>query len=543
MAEETADEEFERLMEHSPGDYQALCRLGFDRQQAGLLDEARRCYEAAQKSAPPSPELAHNLGMVYWRLGDPRKARDCLERALALRPDALPTLDALARIRQEGADLDGAISCYERALSIDPHHHRAFAGMGQAFAEAGWEEDAIRAFETALAIEPDQLEASNGLGILYLRQGRFDLAKARFDHVLARCPDDTGVRRNQAMLLGAQGRFGEEEAVYREILARDPHDAEAHFGLASVLLLTGRLPEGWREYEWRFAPRPSGEAVRSPPDGLPRWSGEAVARQSSGLVIYAEQGFGDAIQFCRFAPLAAERFGRVCLHTRRPLLGLFERSFGALCEVVAELPDERGYTHHCPLMSLPLALGTTMETIPAAVPYLRPDAEKCRRWREALAGESRLKTGVVWTTGKHRQHRKSFELCPSLLAPLLTGVDVCWVSLNKEAPEPARAAVPRQAGVIDWAGELNDFDDTAALVMALDLVISVDTAVAHLAGALGKPVWLLNRAGSEWRWLLERSDSPWYPSMRIFRQRRRREWEPVLRDVAEALRSTIQGAA
>jgi hypothetical protein len=347
------------------------------------------------------------------------------------------------------------------------------------------------------------------------------------------------------MVLGALGRCDEEEAEYRKILARDPADADAHFGLACVLLLTGSFPEGWREYEWRFASR-IGEAVRRPASGLPRWTGEAVARESSGLIIYAEQGFGDGIQFSRFAPLAAERFGRVRLRARKPLLRLFERSFGALAEVVAEDRNERdesGFTHHCPLLSLPLALGATLETIPAKVPYLRPDADKCRRWRERMvdeAGEKRLRIGVVCATGKRGMHKRSFDLSPSLLEPVLSGIDACWVSLDKEPLDPAQAEALQSAGVIDWSGELDDFDDTAALIESLDLVISVDTATAHLAGALAKPVWLLNRAESEWRWLLGRDDSPWYPTMRIFRQRQSRQWEPVLRDVAEALRLEIQ---
>jgi tetratricopeptide (TPR) repeat protein len=527
--------------------YLLLCQRGLESQQAGRLDEARKCYEAALRIAPPSPELSHNLGMVCRQLGDLPKARESLERALALRPDALPTLDELAQVCQESGDLDAALTCYEKALRIDPRHSRAFAGMGIAFTDAGWEDDAVRAFETALAIEPDQLEATNGLGILYKRQGRFDLALARFDHALALSPDDTGLQRNRAMILGALGRFDEEEAVYREILARDPTDADAHFGLACVLLLTGRLPEGWREYEWRFVSRQSGEAIRRPASGLPRWAGEAVARESSGLVIYAEQGFGDGIQFSRFVPLVAERFGRVRLHTRKPLLRLFERSFGALAEVVAEdrnKRDESGFTHHCPLLSLPLALGTTLETIPASSPYLRADAEKSRRWRERLASKElkgRLKIGVAWATGKRGVHKRSFELGLSLLEPMWSGIDACWVSLNKEPLDPSQAAVLQRADVVDWSGELDDFDDTAALIEALDLVISVDTATAHLAGALARPVWLLNRAESEWRWLLGRDDSPWYPTMRIFRQRQSRQWEPVLQDVAEALRAMIGG--
>jgi hypothetical protein len=233
----------------------------------------------------------------------------------------------------------------------------------------------------------------------------------------------------------------------------------------------------------------------------------------------------------------AERFGRVRLQTRKPLLRLFERSFGGLVEVVTETPDERGYTHHCPLLSLPLAFGTTLATIPASVPYLRADAEKVRHWRARLANESRPGIGVVWSTGKHRRNKKSFELDPSLLEPLFSDIDACWVSLDKETPDPAQAATRQRVGVEDWSDELHDFDDTAALIEALDLVISVDTATAHLAGALGKPVWLLNRAESDWRWLTDRTDSPWYPTMRVFRQRQSRQWEPVLREVAEALRT------
>lgn len=540
MPEGTFCEALRQLLARAPGDYAALCQLGLQMQQQGRLQEARQCYEAALRVAPPSHELSHNLGTVCRLLGDLPGAREHLERARALRPDALRTLDELALVCQESGDLSAALTCYEQELRIDPRHHRAFAGMGLAFADAGWEEDAIRSFETALAIEPNQIEATNGLGILYKRQGRLDLAMAQFDRALALNPGDNGLLRNRAMVLGALGRFDEEVAAYRQILARDPDDADAHFGLACVLLLTGQLPEGWREYEWRFASRQAGESIKAPVTGLLRWSGEFVGPES-GLVIYAEQGFGDGIQFSRFVPLAAKRFGRVRLQTRKPLLRLCQRSFGAFAEVVADVPDERGLTHHCPLLSLPLAFGTALDSLPAKVPYLRTDEEKCRRWHEWLADEARLKIGVAWATGKRGKHKRSFELSPALLEPLLTGIDARWVSLNKEPLDAAQLAVLKNAGVTDWSDELSDFDDTAALIEALDLVISVDTATAHLAGALGKPVWLLNRAESEWRWLLERTDSPWYPTMRIFRQRQSRQWEPVVQDVAAALRAMIGG--
>ncbi|GHU06704.1 hypothetical protein FACS1894158_13980 [Betaproteobacteria bacterium] len=455
-------------------------------------------------------------------------------------PDDLAALDEQARVCQKSGDLNAALACYEKALRIDPRHHRAFSGMGMAFANAGWEEDAIRAFETALAIEPDQLEAINGLGIQYKRQGRFDRAMAQFDHALALCPDDgeqrRGLQRNRAMVLGALGRLDEEEAVYRKILARDPADADAHSGLASLLLLTGRLPEGWREYEWRFAT--TGGAVRRPASGLPRWSGETVARESSGLIIYTEQGFGDALQFSRFVPPVAERFGRVRLYTRKPLWRLFEHSFGALAEVVAEdmnAKDESGFTHHCPLLSLPLALGTTLESIPADVPYIAAPPGLTEKWSARLKPLPGRKVGVVWAGGEIYGFDRLRTVRLKQLESLLGIGGISWVSLQKGNSASQIAEEGLSDSMLNVMDELDDFADTAALIEALDLVISVDTATAHLAGALAKPVWLLNRAGSEWRWLLGRNDSPWYPTMRIFRQQQSRQWEPVVREVAEAL--------
>ena len=537
--------ELQELLAHTPEEYRALCRLGLEKQQSDRLEDARRCYAAALLVAPPSHELAHNLGVVCRRLGDLSEARVHLEQALRLSPESLATLDELALVFQESGDINGALACYEKCLHIDPRHARAFAGMGMAFADAGWEDDAIRSFETALSIAPDHPEAANGLGILFKRQGRYDEAMLQFERALALSPDDSGVKRNRAMVLGALGRVSEEEACYREILAADPEDADAHFNLACVLLLTGRLPEGWREYEWRFASRQSGESVKPPLTRLPRWSGGEVDFSTSGLIIHAEQGFGDNIQFSRFVPLAAERFAKVRLQTRKPLLALLQRSFAGIAQVdvAAEVPDEQGYTHHCPLMSLPLALSTTLDSLPAKTPYLHADAVKAARWQEHLSGEPRLKVGLVWATGKRGMHKRSFELTPQLLMPLLASVDARWISLNKEPLDAAQSALLAECKVSDWTAELLDFDDTAALVEALDLVISVDTATAHLAGALGKPVWLLTRAESEWRWLLQREDSPWYPTMRLFRQQRSRQWEPVLAAVAQALRiETGRGA-
>lgn len=526
------------LLAGRENDYRALCELALENQRSGHFEVARRCYEAAERRAPPSPELAHNLGLVCRQLGDVDAARACFERASVLNPNLLPPLDELALLHQESGNVSAALTCYEKALRIDPHHARAFVGMGMAFSDAGWEEDAVRSFLSALEIDPahPEPEALNGLAVIYKRQGRYEDAIALLERALALCPDNEALQCNIAMVFGAQGESAREEAIYRQLLARNAENAGAHFGLASVLLLTGQLAEGWREYEWRFVSRQSGEAVRRPPSRLPRWNGEAVERTSSGLIVYAEQGFGDNLQFVRLVHQVAARFGRVRLQTRRPLLELFRANFQGIAEVVAECNDEAGFTHHCPLLSVPLALGLTLETIPAEIPYLRSDAVKCAQWRQRLAGESRPKVGIVWATGKRGMHKRSFELSPELLEPLLADRRVCWVNLNKVTFDPALSERLAAQGLLDWSGELADFSDTAALVDGLDLVISVDTAVAHLAGALGRPVWLLNRVESDWRWLKAREDSPWYPTMRIFRQQQSRQWSPVVQAVAIALK-------
>lgn len=530
------------LIASRPDDYRALCEYGLASQRRGDLPVARQSYEAAERIAPPSRELSHNLGLVCRRLGDIDAARACFERALAIDPDSFATLEEMARLCQDSGDMAGALQCYERLLGADPRHARSYAGMEMAFSDAGWEEDAARSFEHALSIDPDNLEALNGLAVIFKRQGYYPEAIALFERALTQSPGEPGLLCNLAMSLGSCGQLAAEEAIYRRILDRDPQDVRAHFGLACVLLVTGRLAEGWREYEWRFVAGEDEGAVRPPPSGLPRWSGEPVAKDAAGLVIYAEQGFGDNIQFCRFIPLVAARFGRVRLQTRKPLLRLFQRTFGDLAEVLAEVPDESGFTHHCPVMSLPLALGTTLASLPNAVPYLATDGALRAAWQTRLAAATGVRVGVAWATGKRGRHKRNFEVSPEDLSTVLAVPGVSWVSLTKEPPTPEMGAVLRAHGVVDWTDALSDFDETAALIDALDLVISVDTAVAHLAGAVGKPVWLLKRAENDMFWLREREDSPWYPTLRLFRQQQSRQWGPVVTAVAQAL-STLAGAA
>ena len=532
----------EALLAEQPGCYAQRCLLGFIYQQAGRLVLARTAYEAARAIAPPSRELEQNLGQVYLRLGEAPLALAAFEAALQLAPEALDLLDAVAAARQAAGDLPGALVCYERILRRDPQHVPAFVGMAEAFADRGWNDDARRSLETALSIEPGHPPALNLMGVLALRQGRYADAAHCFEQAIVARPRDAGLLRNLAMARAAQGEHAACGALCEAALALSPDDPDVHFTRASHLLLVGRLAEGWREYEYRWASRERASAVKPPPTQLPRWTDEPLPRAGNALLVYSEQGFGDALQFARYLPLAAARFERVGIVVKPPLRALFARSFAGVAEVFEAPPDESAWTHHCPLMSLPLAFGTTLATIPAEVPYLRPDPAAAAAWRTRLAALPGLKVGVNWTTGKRAVHKQSFELALRELAPLFALPGVAWVSLSKEPLAPEDAEALDAAGVHDWRDELTDFDATAALIDGLDLIVSVDTAVAHLAGAVGRPTWLLNRAESEWRWLLERDDSPWYPSLRLFRQRTPRQWSEPLAAVQAALRARLAGS-
>ena len=370
--EALACRQLESLLLAHPECYAQRCLLGLIHQQAGRLAEARVAYEAARAIAPPSYALQYSLGQVYLGLGEPSLATAAFVAALAVAPDDLPALDALAVAYQAAGDLNAALDCFERLLRRDPKHVAAYVGMAGVFSDHGWSDDARHSLETALSIAPDDVSALNLLGILHLRAGDYPMAASLFERAIAVCPGDAGLLRNLAMSRAAQGDHAACGALCDAALALAPDDPDVHFTRASHLLLTGQLAEGWREYEYRWATREGAGTDKRPPSRLPRWSGEALVRAESALLVYSEHGFGDAIQFARYLPLATSRFGRVGFVVKSPLCALFARSFAGEVEVFDSPPDETAWTHHCPLLSLPLAFGTTLATIPAEVPYLTP---------------------------------------------------------------------------------------------------------------------------------------------------------------------------
>jgi len=430
--------------------------------------------------------------------------------------------------------------------------------------QAGRADEAMAAFREALALVPDHVGALNNLGVLLKTLNRFAPAVAHYRRALALRPDDVGLLTNLGNALRGLGRFDEAEAVLRralalnpnsvdainnlalvhkaahrwpeaiaglsEVIRRRPESAESRFDLALTYLQSGDLARGFADYEWRWRLKESGQPR---PFAQPPWTGEPLAGRA--ILLHAEQGFGDTIQFARYAPLAAALGGRVIVECQPPLASLLASLEGAP-QIVPRGEPLPPFDVHAPLLSLPHILGTTLETIPAPARYLAAPAAMAASFRQrlAMAGGAR-RIGIAWA-GKpsHRNdHNRSAGFAPFM--ELLGVPNARWFSLQV-GPRGADIAGHDCIGLIeDLTPELHDFAASAALIESLDLVITVDTAPAHLAAALGKPVWLALPHGGEWRYLHGRDDCPWYPTMRLFRQESFGDWAPVFRRIAAAL--------
>jgi hypothetical protein len=392
-----------------------------------------------------------------------------------------------------------------------------------------------------LTVDPGHAAAHYLLGLGYMQMDRPARAIPHLRAALRRQPDEEAAV-NLGFLLMRLGRRRQAIACYRTALRLHPESAVAHVNLGMALLSLGDLENGWTAYEWRWQ-TPAGRRLRRD-FRQPQWTGQRA--QGCTLLIHAEQGFGDTLQFCRYASLAKARGLRVVLEVPAALVRLL-RGLSGVSAVIAEGESLPHFDLHCPMLSLPLALSTTLATVPGATPYLFADPPEAAAWRARLAALGPApRVGLVWA-GAHRaddplaagiDRRRSMQR--EQMTRLLDVPDIVFFSLQMGGTQPDCIEHPRKGngkpGLIDYTGALRDFADTAALVANLDLVIAVDTAVAHLAGALGKPVWLLDRFDHCWRWLAGRVDSPWYPTMRIYRQPAPGDWDAVLRAVARDLR-------
>ena len=569
-------------LKRSPQNHFALNNRGIALVELKRFDEALAAFDRAIAARPDYAEAHSNRGNVLKALERFEAALSSYDRAVALRPDLADAhsnrsnvLNALKRFTEALAASDRALAlrpdfaeahsnrgnalsglkrfaeartACDRALALQPEFAEAHCNRGTALQELGRFEDALASFDRAIAARPEFAEAHCNRGNALQELGRLDEALAAHDRTLSLRPNFADAHYNRANALQAQKRFADALSSYDNAIALRPDFADAHFNEALCRLLTGDFARGWEKYEWRWQTTQIGDHKRT--FARPLWTGsDAVAGKT--ILLHAEQGLGDTLQFCRYVPLVAARAGRagrVILEVPKPLHALMQNLDGGAQIVVMgdPLPD---FDMHCPLLSLPLAFGTTLETVPAQIPYLGAPEAKARAWRDRLGAREKMRIGLVWAgnprkelPGSNRIDRLR-SMAFERLEPLL-GIAGCeFYSLQKgdDAVAQLRES-PLRHRVIDWTDDLHDFSDTAALVDNLDLVIAVDTSVAHLAGALGKPFWLLNRDGTCWRWLLGRDDSPWYPTVRQFRQDDSRDWDGVIARIAAALADEVRRA-
>jgi Tfp pilus assembly protein PilF len=417
---------------------------------------------------------------------------------------------------------------FQTALGIDPSNALLHLHVGAALHDLSRYEEAVASYRHALDISPNMGEIHNNLGNSLMALGRFAEAADSFSRSSELLPASPVPLTARATALQALGKVAEAEADCRRALVLDPSFAAAHWNLALNLLLQGRYAEGWQEYEWRWQ-KPNFTSPLRHTD-VPLWDGSPLDGRT--ILLHAEQGFGDTIQFVRYATLVAQRGGTVVIECHPQLVQLMRTVEGvqSVASFGAALPP---FSYQAPLLSLPRIFGTTLQTIPSGCPYVSITTEKREKWAAKLSAyPATLRVGLVWAGKSYPDPLRSCRLAEFAS---LSKLNATFYSLQMGAGSEQADFPPADMTLIDLTDQIHDFADTAALIEQLDLVISIDTAVAHLAGALGKPVYLMLPFAPDWRWLLERSDSPWYPTMQIFRQKLPGDWGEVILSVHAAL--------
>jgi len=491
--------------------------------QAGRLVEAEAYYRHVLAAHPQHADSRHLMGVLAHQVGNDAVAEQLIREAIALEPRTSAFHANLGNVLRAQGRSGEALASYQTALDLDPGSGTAHNNLALGLKAVGRLDEAEAAARRAMALKPDMPEAQAALGAILADAGRLDPSEAALRSAIAMRPDYAEAHDDLGTVLKEQGRTVDAVIAFREAVRLKPDLANVHNNLAMALLADGAFEEGWREYEWRWKTPRMAPTVRN--FGQPQWRGEAGEDRT--ILVHAEQGFGDTIQFCRYAPLVAARGFKVVLEVPAPLQRLLG-SLEGVSQVVVQGEPPPAFDLHCPMLSLPLAFATRLETIPAHTPYLAPDPANVAAWSERLSGVSGLKVGVAWIGNPNTTAHERRSLPRDQLTALVKAPGVRFVSLQKDAAEP-------DLPLLDLMSEVADFADTAALIANLDLVISVDTAVAHLAGAVGKPVWLLDRFDPDWRWLLGRSDSPWYPSLTIYRQPKPGDWVAVMSQILEHL--------
>jgi tetratricopeptide (TPR) repeat protein len=564
-----AEKLYRRILQVERRNFDCLHLLGVICYQRGEFAEALRQIDAALKIAPNVADAHNNRGNALRKLKRPEQALEAYDRAVALKPDDAATFNNRGAVFKELELFDEALADLDRAITLRPDFAEAFNNRGNVYKELERFDEALPDFDKAVALRADNPDAFNNRGVAFKELERFEEALADLDKAIALKPDHAEAHYNRGTTLlelrqldraladfgkAIALRAGYAEAYYNRgttflalarvdealadfdrAIALKPDYPTAFWNRAFCKLLAGRCREGWPEYEWRLQTEQASANRRD--FQRPRWTG---SRDIAGktLLLHSEQGFGDTIMAARYVRRVIESGARVVIGAPAALASLLGQIDGA--QVVTAGDALPPFDFHCPMMSLPLAFGTTLETIPADVPYLSAPSAHAEKWSQRLPRSRVPRIGIAWAGNPDFRYDRARSVGLTRMLPLLSRTDVQYVGIQRELRSGDAEILWNNPQVEHLGDALETFADTAAVIASLDLLISSDTAIVHLAGALGKPVWILLPYSPDWRWLLGRDDSPWYPTARLFRQTRIDDWSGAVERATAELAPFVQ---
>jgi tetratricopeptide (TPR) repeat protein len=526
-----AEKLYARIVKAAPDYFDALHLFGSLKAQSGQMGEALRLITAALKINPRATDALINLANVMHALKRDADALECLDKALAIRPDDVQAL------QNRGAALltlnrpQDALASFEQVLAREPRNGEALLNRGVAKATLERHAEALADLDAALALMPGHPNVLYNRGNALLQLGRYAEAIADFDRALAAMPAHARAWNNRGRALQQLNRHAEAVKSFDKAIELQKNDADAQLNRALSLLTLGNLKEGFKQYEWRW--KRSGMTDLRRGYNRPLWLGEFPLGHKT-ILLHAEQGLGDTIQFARYAPIVAQAGAKVLLEVQPELKALLAGLDGVTACMARGEPLP-AYDLHCPLGSMPLALKTDSANVPAAIPYLRADTARIDKWRDRIAPLPGTRVALAWAGQANHANDRNRSLDLKLLEPLLALDGMSFVSIQRDLRGNDEALLARHANVTHVGGQLADMADTAAMMSLVDLVIAVDTSVVHLAGALGRPTWVMLPFAPDWRWGLSGEHGAWYPQTRLFRQPSPGDWPSAITHLRAAL--------
>lgn len=524
---------FQQVLAVDPYNFSALEGMGFLLGQMGRFEEALNCFSRASMVRPNEFAVYFNCGTALKELGRYEDALVSFDKALSLNPNFAQAYCSRGSVLNNLQRYDEALASFDKAISCNVNYVNAYNNRGAVLHKTFKRHDeALASFNKAIALKPNFADAYYNRALLLSAMGQYAGALASYDGAIGIRPDYVDAIYNRAHLLSTMGQYEGALTNYDKAIGIRPDHVDANYNKALLKLLLGDYEAGWPLYEWRWKTDQLKNKLRHFKQGL--WLGNQPVSGKT-ILLHAEQGFGDVIQMVRYVPMLEVLGAKVVLEAPASLVSLLRtlKTTFTLIEKGEELPS---FDMHCPIMSLPLAFSTTVATIPAQMPYLSTDAHKQAEMHERFGARSKLRVGLVWSGNSTHLNDRNRSMPLSILKPLLD-LDFEYHSLHKEVSSEDKPVLVEFAQIHSHECELIDYSYTAALIAEMDLVITVDTSVAHLAGALGKKVWILLPYASDFRWMMTRNDSPWYPTARLFRQGRIGDWEGVIADVISELQS------